>query len=320
VKVYRPAFVTADPHDRLVRTAAFDFLAHETALRDDGVLPYEVLSKGFEFDGTRVPLLGPQGIFKPRVLREMPLSITTAPVVEGRPRPYDDRIGQGEEILYRYRGEDPSHHENVGLRRAMQSGTPLVYLYGLLKGFYVATWPVYVVGDDPARLTFTVMVDDAVTLRDRVFESGAPVEADLARRRYITVQTQQRLHQKGFRLRVLDAYRRQCAICRLRHEELLSAAHILADGHARGDPIVPNGLALCELHHRTFDRNLIAIRPDLTIEVRRELLDEHDGPMLDHGIKGFHGLPITVPSRRELRPDRERLEIRYEEFKRAACA
>src|SRR5919197_4456221 len=48
---------------------------------------------------------------------------------------------------------------------------------------------------------------------------------------------------------VLRAYRERCAICRLRREELLDTAHILADGHPRGAPIVPNGLALCTLHH-----------------------------------------------------------------------
>ena len=51
-----------------------------------------------------------------------------------------------------------------------------------------------------------------------------------------------RLHQATFRERVLHAYRTSCAICRLRHRELLDAAHILPDGHPRGEPVVPNGL------------------------------------------------------------------------------
>ena len=45
----------------------------------------------------------------------------------------------------------------------------------------------------------------------------------------------QRLHQRAFRERVLDAYRHQCAFCRFRHAELLDAAHIVpdADGGSR---------------------------------------------------------------------------------------
>jgi len=50
------------------------------------------LEGGFTFEGTRVPLVGPQRIFKLRILSEMPLSITTVPVVAGRARPYDDGL------------------------------------------------------------------------------------------------------------------------------------------------------------------------------------------------------------------------------------
>ena len=39
-------------------------------------LPYAALLAGFDFEGTRVPLLAPQGIFKPAILN-FPLSITT---------------------------------------------------------------------------------------------------------------------------------------------------------------------------------------------------------------------------------------------------
>ena len=135
-----------DDLDSRVRLAAFQFLADQLALVPD-TLPYEVLQRGFDFEGRRVPLLGPQGIFKPAILPDMPLSIYTAPVVEGRPRPYEDEI-QKDTILYRYRGSDPYHRDNVGLRLAMQRRTPLVYLHGIVPGQYVAAWPVYVVGDN----------------------------------------------------------------------------------------------------------------------------------------------------------------------------
>jgi hypothetical protein len=69
------------------------------------------------------------------------------------------------------------------------------------------------------------------------------------RRQYVTQVTQRRLHQEGFRLRVLKAYRDCCAVCQLQHQQLLDAAHILPDGHPKGEPVVPNGLALCKLHH-----------------------------------------------------------------------
>jgi hypothetical protein len=52
----------------------------------------------------------------------------------------------------------------------------------------------------------------------------------------------------GFRQRVLRAYQQCCAICRLRHDELLEAAHILPDGHPLGEPVSPNGFQGRRLH------------------------------------------------------------------------
>jgi len=137
------------------------------------------------------------------------------------------------------------------------------------------------------------------------------------RRRYATRATLFRLHQQSFRMRVLRAYRERCAICRLRHLELLQAAHILPDGHPRGLPVVPNGLALCALHHAAFDRNVLGVRPDLRVEVRLDVLEEEDGPMLEHGLQGFHGVVVMVPRAERSRPNREFLAERYEMFRRA---
>lgn len=270
---------------------------------------------GFSFEGAPVPLIGPQGIFKPSILPELPLTVTTAPIVEGRPRPYEDRIEEGGLIVYRYRGSDPQHRDNVGLRLAMQRQVPLVYLHGLVPGRYLPVWPVYVVGDDPRALCFSVAVEDRqIPSLPARFEDAAAVEL---RRRYVTRATRQRLHQQSFRERVLEAYRLSCAICRLRHQELLEAAHILPDSHPRGEPIVPNGLALCMLHHAAFDNHLLGVRPDFVVEVRADILREPDGPMLRHGLQGFHRETILVPRSAHLQPNRDFLAERYEWFRKA---
>jgi hypothetical protein len=67
-----------EPHDSAVRLAAFRFLEEQTQRHPDGLVPRAVLQQGFDFRGSRVPLVGPQGIFKPAIL-EVPLSITTVP-------------------------------------------------------------------------------------------------------------------------------------------------------------------------------------------------------------------------------------------------
>ena len=63
--------------DQRLRLSAFGWLAAQSDIHGD-VLNREMLLKGFTFDGHRVPLLSPQGIFQPR-LTELPLTITTSP-------------------------------------------------------------------------------------------------------------------------------------------------------------------------------------------------------------------------------------------------
>ena len=277
-------------------------------------LPHSVLHRGFDFAGTRVPLVGPQGIFKPAVVPRVPLTIMTAPPIPNRPRPYDDGLRPDGTLLYKYRGTDPEHHENRGLREAMARHIPLIYLHGIEKGVYLAAWPVYVVGDDRYSLAFTVDLEG----RDLSLGSAEAVADRELHRRYVQVTTLRRVHQEEFRRRVLRAYRESCALCRLRHRELLDAAHIIPDSDPRGDAEVSNALSLCKLHHAAFDQQLIGVRPDLVVEVRADVLTESDGPMLIHGLQQMHGLHWIVPNQTSQRPDPDRLEARYQLFREAS--
>lgn len=64
----------------------------------------------------------------------------------------------------------------------------------------------------------------------------------------------------------------------------------------------------------------MAVRPDYQIEVRRDVLEESDGPMLIHGLQGFHGQRIQIPTQVGLRPSPSLLAARYELFRRSADA
>lgn len=296
-------------NDWFIRSSVFDLLDRLVAEYGD-VLPSAALRPGLVVDGQRVPFMGPQGIFKPAVL-ELPLSITTAPVVDGKARPYEDEVSDDGLLLYRYRGTDPLHHENVGLREVMRRQLPLVYFHGVMRGQYVAQYPAYITADDPGSLTFTVAIDDPQLIRPDL----DPGVVDDARRVYVTRLARQRLHQVAFRQKVLRAYRGSCAVCRLRHPELLDAAHILPDGHPLGEPVVPNGLAMCKLHHAAFDRNILGVRPDLVVEIRDDILREVDGPMLRHGLQdlNLHRL-LVVPRPEAERPRPAFLQERYQRF------
>lgn len=299
--------------DQKVRLAAFDWLSNQIKVHGDAI-PRSVLAKGFEFEGKRVPLMGPQGIFKPQLLPEIPLSITTVPS-----GPYDDSFSEDHFLLYRYCGTDPHHRDNAGLRRAMFKRTPLIYLHGIVPGKYMAIWPVFIVGDFPEKLTFKVSVDDLSYVKSsELYADKQIISEDISasRRAYITSTVRQRLHQRGFRERVLHAYRQQCACCRLRHQELLDAAHIIPDIDPAGVPEVRNGIALCKLHHAAFDSYFLAIRPDYIVEVRKDIMEEEDGPMLMHGLQGLHQNKIVLPTSRHLLPDPLLLERRYTDFRK----
>ncbi|GAA0968934.1 hypothetical protein GCM10009555_015150 [Acrocarpospora macrocephala] len=103
----------------------------------------------------------------------------------------------------------------------------------------------------------------------------------------------------------------------LKHLSLLDAAHIIPDREERGVPAVSNGMALCKIHHAAYDQNILGVRPDLMIEVRSDILEEIDGPMLKHGLQEMHGLWLVVPHRKMDRPKPELIEERYERFRTA---
>lgn len=293
-----------DSASAICRTAAFEWLKQEAQQTGD-TLSRDMLERGFPFLGDYVRLVGPQGIFKPRQIDYFPLSITTT--TKG---PYSDAFDpSGDYLLYSYRGTDPEHHENRRLRDAMRDRIPLIYFYSTVPGQYMAIFPVFIVGDDPDRLTFTVAADDPLQLRYERDDAD-----DKVRRQYVTRQVRQRMHQRSFRDRVLRAYREQCSICSLRHADLLDAAHITPDSDEAGEPIVSNGLSLCKIHHAAFDRDYFGIRPDYRIIVRPEIMEEEDGPMLKAGLQQIDDSKLILPRSRRERPDPDRLQARYARF------
>jgi len=288
---------------RLVRESAIAWLdTRQTELVDFAWL------STFEYAGDRIPLMDRQrGIRKPAKMNAA-LSMRTVFTRPGAMPPYADTEGPDGLLRYKYRGDDPDHPENRALRRAFLDGLPLIWFVGVAPSLYEPLYPVWIVGDEPEDLQFAIALDEG----QRMISPGSEVSAE--RRRYVERTNKVRLHQPMFRARVLTAYQTRCAVCRLRHGELLDAAHIIADGKPHGDPVVPNGLALCKIHHAAFDRHILGVRPDLTIQIRQDILDEIDGPMLRYGLQEMNNRHVTVPTSRQARPDHERLEERYAEF------
>jgi len=249
-----------------------------------------------------------RGIRKPAGF-DAALAIRTTFTPPAQVPPYADSIGWDGLQRYKYRGDDPDHPENVALRRAFEQRLPIIWFVGVESGLYEPIYPVWVVGDEPSQLQFALALDEG----QRFVTPGQVVDEDS--RRYVERLTKARLHQRVFRSQIMLAYRGRCSVCMIRHPELLDAAHIIGDGEPGGEPVVPNGLSLCKIHHAAFDHHILGVRPDYTLHVRQDVLDEIDGWMLKEGIQGVHNSSLTViPSVRAARPSRDRLEQRYAVF------
>ncbi len=301
--------------DWQLRLAAFAAL-RSLREREGGVVTNKGLDEGFTFGGERIAFRNPQmGIWRPRQLASTSgaaLTVVTVQPRAGRPRPYDDQVASDEDyFVYRYQGEDPTYWTNEAVRNAFRLQRPLIYLYGITPGVYDPIFPCYVTADVPSELAFH-LTPDLESLRP--LPELAPPQLEV-QRAYAMRAVKTRLHQRRFRELVVGAYDCRCSVCTLRHWELLDAAHIVPDREERGFAEIPNGLALCRIHHAAFDANILGIDADKRVHIRDDVLAEHDGPMLKHGLQEMHGRLLVVPRDSRLQPKRDYLEERFERFR-----
>ena len=303
--------------DTPMRMAAFEHVRRLSEVQNS--IRAQELSRGFTFEGNRIPIVDPRrGIFKPWQMRYL-LSIKTVFPRPGRRAWYHDQrevhrqIFEGGGALdYAFMGSDPDAYANRWLREAFENKIPVIYFLGFAPGRYLAVFPTYISGCDAkalkARITFAPADQD----EDSVHESA------LGYRRYALSVVQQRLHQASFREAVITAYNGRCALSGLPERRLLDAAHIISDKDERfGQPVVPNGLPLSKIHHAAFDAHLLGIDPDYRLHVSERLLSQNDGPMLK-ALKQLNETRLHLPPRKKDYPDRDRLAQRYEQFKRAS--
>lgn len=257
---------------------------------------------GYAYRGERIPLLDTgRGIRNPADF-DSTLTIMTS----SKKTVYSDGISAEGLVHYSYQSRDGG--DNVKLRNAYENADPLVYFLGVRAGYFVAFYPAYIVHDDPVRREVSVALDESL----RFFDD--PLHLKETERRYAERLVKTRLHQPMFRARVMRAYATACTICELKHAELLDAAHIIPDGDVGGVAEVTNGLALCKIHHASYDQNLLGITPDYEVRLDQDLLDEVDGPMLRHGLQDMHGRSLILPKRKAEWPSKDRLAEKFASF------
>ncbi len=123
-----------------------------------------------------------------------------------------------------------------------------------------------------------------------------------------------------FREHILRAYEYKCAVCdfqvRLGHILVgLEAAHI--QWHQAGGPDEENnGLALCSMHHKLFDRGVFTIDHD----TRRFLVsDQANGNSgFSEWLMKYHGQSIRMPTSPDYKPKATYLQWHFKEVFRGS--
>lgn len=107
---------------------------------------------------------------------------------------------------------------------------------------------------------------DPLIVGDETIEEKVPKT-----RRYSVASVRKALRDANFRSRVLEAYSNACAMCGVQLR-LIDAAHILPAAHPDSTDEIGNGIALCALHHRAFDRGLVTFDSSYRVH-RRETME-----------------------------------------------
>lgn len=107
-----------------------------------------------------------------------------------------------------------------------------------------------------------------------------------------------------FREYVMRAYEYRCAVCgfnvRLGNSPVaLEAAHIRWFTHG-GPDIVNNGIALCTLHHKLFDRGVFTLNEDFVFQVAE---NAHGTIGFEEWLMRYHGNKLRNPQSPEYEPN-----------------
>jgi putative restriction endonuclease len=132
--------------------------------------------------------------------------------------------------------------------------------------------------------------------------NDAEIATVTVERQTAVVSVKKKIRDNSFKSRILTSYSNKCAFCGVQLK-LIDAAHIVPVQHDGTDE-TSNGIALCALHHRAFDRNLVTFNGDYQIIYNQNQFDKLREIGLDGGADKFVDdlravihLPPTVTDR-----------------------
>ena len=111
------------------------------------------------------------------------------------------------------------------------------------------------------------------------------------------VLVKQRVYQDFFRRSVLSSHNNRCCISAVESPELLVAGHIIPWAESKEQRLNPeNGLALCVLFDRAFDRGLMTIDKEYKV-VYSTRIKNSTNDFVRTSFLGYEGQKIKLPNR-----------------------
>ncbi len=154
-----------------------------------------------------------------------------------------------------------------------------------------------------AELVDSILAEEFTEAYDDEVRTAIGFDADA---RAQSPRTGRRRRDSTFRRRVLEAYEYRCAVCCFSAH--VGDAHVGLDAahvkwHQYGGPDeVPNGLALCALHHRLLDRGAFTVQPSSS---RERVVAVSESARGNKGFRrwmlDYHGRPLADPVRADYR-------------------
>lgn len=206
-------------------------------------------------------------------------------------------------------GSSPSFQINESsLRQALLTGfapyvkanneTAIAFRPDFMGTYIQFLEPLHDSGAIPAEAAVLAQISDDP---EEINEVEIEQEVAAERQRALT-STWRAVRAIDFRKRVLTAYSSRCAMCGLQLR-LIEGAHILPVDQPESHDHTSNGIALCVLHHRAYDRGLLTFDQSFRVHVNekivRALKEAHEADGLTSFRKALRPIIHMPPDKRD---------------------
>jgi len=149
--------------------------------------------------------------------------------------------------------------------------------------------------------------------RNELIKDLAKFEKELPEGKEREVFAKVRINQNFFREMILASYRNRCSICSLPEANLLVASHIVPwsiNVSLRMNP--QNGICMCSLHDKAFDRGLIAISDNYRLLISATIKKLSDEVAIQRGLLPYQGIEVRLPDK--FLPEKKFIEYHREKI------